>query len=108
MADLVHKTVTVTAAATNVASLLGIAAGSSTDVPLESILLQADGGNANPLFVGGPGVTTLDWGVRIPTPTANVPAAPVEFSLMVRPVKLSEIYVVGTAGEKLHVCGFTW
>jgi hypothetical protein len=108
MADLVHKTVTVTAAARSLTSLLGLQDSDALNVPLQTLTLQADGGNSNPLFVGGPGVTTSDWGIRIPTPAASVPAAPQEFSLMVRPVKLSEIYIVGTAGEKVHVCGFPW
>lgn len=108
MADLVHKTVTLQITAKSLATLLDIVPGSSADVPLQSLSLQADGGNAGATFVGGPTVSTTDYGIRIPAAAAGVPSAPERFELLARPVKLSEIYVVGSANEKLHVCGFTW
>jgi hypothetical protein len=103
---LVHKTVTLTAAGTSLAALLGLTA--AQDVPLQSLSLQPDGGNGNPVFIGDAGVTTTDWGMRLAAAAGGVPPVPQNFSWYGRPVKLSEIYAVGTAGEKLHVCAFAY
>lgn len=105
MADLVHKTVTVTAVATSIADLLNLS--DAEDIPLQSLSLQG-GTGAAAIFVGGPGVTTTDFGIRLPAAAAGVPSPPERFEYYARPVKLSEIYVVGTPGNLLHVCGFTW
>lgn len=108
MAALLHKTVTLQATAKSLAALLNITAGGPDDLPLQSLSLQAGTANANGVFVGGPAVSSTDFGVRIPAAAAGVPAAPEKFEFYGRPVKLSEVYVVGTADEKLHVCGFPW
>lgn len=108
MADLLDKTVTLQITAKSLAALLNITPGGADDIPLQSLSLQADGGNAGATFVGGPTVSTTDYGIRIPAAAAGVPAAPEKFQFYGRPVKLSEVYVVGSANEKLHVCGFPW
>lgn len=75
------------------------------DKPIHSISLQAGAANGNPVLIGGPGVTTTDYGVRIPAAVAGVPAAPYIPSDFFRPGrnKLSDIFCIGTANEKLHM-----
>jgi hypothetical protein len=75
------------------------------DKPLHSISMQAGAANANPVFIGGPGVSTTDYGVRIPAATGGVPDAPYIPSDFFRPGrnKLSDIFCIGTAGQKLHL-----
>lgn len=102
-----HRTATLTIVGTSLKALLGLT--DAEDVPYEHLTLQADGANGNPVFIGGPGVTTTDYGVRLPASAAGVPHwPPMWYELTARPVKLSEIFVVGTAGEKLHVGGIEW
>ena len=66
--------------------------------------MQPDGANTNPIFLGGAGVTTSDYGTRLPAGTAGIPPAPhiiAEFrDGMLRPEAL---YVIGTLNEKLHL-----
>lgn len=106
MADMFHRTITLTATGTKLSALASLQA--QEDVPLQSLTIQADGANANPVFLGGSGVTITDYGIRIPTPSGGVPAAPVFYESGNRPVKLSEVFVVGTPGEKVHVGGFIY
>jgi hypothetical protein len=66
--------------------------------------LQPDGANANPVFLGGPGLTTSDYGTRLPAASGGVPPAPhviAEFSD--GSMAVQDFYVLGTSTEKLHV-----
>ena len=101
-----HFTATVTAVARDLKTALGLL--DSEDIPLQSLTLQADPENAHPVFAGGAGVTTTNYCVRIPAPPQGEPGYPIKYEPAARPVKLSEIYIVGTAGEELHVGGFAW
>jgi hypothetical protein len=107
MADYAHYVATVTGAAQRLSTLLDLDA--AEDVPFEHLTMQADGANGNPIFIGGPGVSATSYASRIPASAAGVPHwPPLWFELTARPVKLSEIFVMGTVGEKLHIGGFPW
>lgn len=82
------------------------APGSLADVAYLRLDLQPDGANADPIFIGGP-QTPLDatnHGLRLPAGSSGAPPAPYTFEGNAT-VKLSHIYVRGTAGQKLHVLG---
>ena len=64
--------------------------------------LQADDGNSNPVYVGDSGVSAVNHGVRIPTPTTGVPDPPWRSE---GPQHLSALYVIGTNAEKLNITG---
>jgi hypothetical protein len=101
-----HRTGTLSGSAQNLLALLFPAAPTAAnDFACTYIALQADPAAAAAIFVGEEGVTTTDYGVRIPIPATSVPAAPFAIgpSAGEAPVKLSSIYVVGTAADKLHV-----
>lgn len=99
-------TLTLSGAAQQLSSLLTVPQrGGVNDEALRTILLQADGANANAIFVGSSSaVSSTAYGVQIVIPTSNVPAAPIEMSWSHSgPVKLSDFWVIGTAGQKLHI-----
>lgn len=100
---LVHYTAPVTAAAQNLATALGLTP--QQDVPFEFMVLQGGAANANPVFIGGPGVTTTDYGFRIAGLASSQPDTSLRMPAIPRGVRPSEIYFVGTAGEELQVLG---
>jgi hypothetical protein len=68
------------------------------------VSLQPGAANANPVYIGGEGVSSTDYGTRIPVSSGSVPPPPhviAEFSDGT--TQLSDIYVLGTNTEKLHV-----
>lgn len=77
------------------------------DLGLAQLFLQADGANANPIFIGDDStVSTTVYGMRLEKGAAGVPPVP----LTIGPfdgsgVKVSNLWVFGTAGEKLRICG---
>ena len=85
--------------------------GGPDDESLRVIQLQMQGDSAGPLFVGGaPKVgttvtlTSTDHGFRLEPGAAGVPAAPYllgEFET--GPIRLSDVYVLGTDSEVLHI-----
>lgn len=85
--------------------------GGPDDEALRVVQLQMQGDSANPLFVGGaPKVgtnvtlTSTDHGFRLESGSGGVPAAPYllgEFET--GPIRLSDIYVLGTNTEVLHI-----
>lgn len=103
-----HRTGTLSGAAQNLLNLLYPAAPVvANDYACTWLALQADTSDAQPIFIGDENLTTVDYGVRIPPPTAGPPAdaTPVQIGPFATeaPVKLSSVFVIGTAGEKLHV-----
>jgi len=65
---------------------------------------QAGDQNATEVRVGDADLSDDDWGLWIPIPTTNVPAAPVFLGQYdAGPLKLSAIWVKGADGEKLHI-----
>lgn len=96
-----HLTVTLTGAAQQL--IANITA--TQNIPIREITFQEDGSNGNAVFIGGATVTTADYGIRIPVPVTNVPAAPVKLGPYAwsGPMKLGDFWIIGTAGQKLHV-----
>lgn len=80
------------------------AAGGLHDRPVKAVSLQPAGANANPVYVGNAGVSATDFGVRLEAGAAGVPPAPFVFGeLQFGGLKLSELYVIGTNTQKLHL-----
>jgi hypothetical protein len=85
--------------------------GGADDEALRVVQLQMQGNSANPLFVGGaPKVgtnvtlTSTDHGFRLEPGSGGVPTAPYllgEFET--GPIRLSDVYVLGTNAEVLHI-----
>lgn len=81
--------------------------GGADDVGFRQIFLQADGANANPIFVGGDsGVDSNNHAFRLEKGAAGVPS----LAATIGPfegggVKPSDFWISGTAGEKIHVGG---
>ncbi len=77
------------------------------DNAMRTITLQADPANAHVVYVGGSSaVSSTLYGIILPLPPSSIPAVPVVIGAYDSgPIKLSDIWVIGTAGEKLHVLG---
>ena len=66
--------------------------------------LQPGGANSNPVFIGGPGVSSTDYGTRLPAASGGVPPPPhVIAEFYDGALSAQDIYVYGTAAEKLHI-----
>lgn len=66
--------------------------------------MQPDAANANPVYLGGTGVTAANYGTRIPAPVAGVPPPPhIIGEFQDGMVRLDAFYVIGTNTEKLHL-----
>lgn len=69
--------------------------------------LQPDGGNSNVIYVGGNnhgiGVASTSYGFRLEAPVSTVPPAPFIVEVSQGCIDLSEFWVKGTNGEKLHI-----
>jgi hypothetical protein len=100
-----HYTMTLSAVAQPLSVVLAVAQrGGTQDEAYRSLQVQADKANTNDAFLGGPTVTTADYGIRVdPADTAGPITVCDGFSE--GPIKLSDIYAVGTAAEKLHIFG---
>ncbi len=71
---------------------------------VRTVSLQPNGGNGNPVYVGGAGVSSTVYGVRLEAGATGVPPAPfVLGEFQTGWVKLDELYVIGTTTEKLHI-----
>ena len=89
------------------AQSLGSVSGLSREVlekHLQTLWIQPDTGNSNPVYVGGVGVATTT-GIRFEAPAATVPPAPWSPSdaFKVTGTKLGDWYVIGTNNEKVRV-----
>lgn len=94
-----HFQITLTGAAQQLSAGLTEAQAAQ---PYEQLLLQADDGNSNPVYVGGDStVTAAAHGLRIPLPPANVPEIPVELSGA--KIFLRDLWAIGTADELLNI-----
>ena len=71
-----------------------------------ALLVQADGANANPVYIGGATVSSSDYGVRIPAAVGGEPSAPFmvnwEHYHKAYPDTDIVLYVLGTNAQKLH------
>lgn len=100
---IAHKVLTLTGAAQSLLSAFGVGDQAGEDPACSFISLQPGPANGNPVGVGGPSVAAADYGVRLPASAGGVPPAPYIFPGAHGPVRLGTVYVVGTAGEKLHI-----
>ena len=107
-AKIAHYVLTLTGAVQQLSSVLpaltgGLKAG-AYDYPCTFLTLQPGGGNANPIYVGDDNaITSTDYGFRLEAATAGVPPAPFVFDPGVGNVKVGDLFVLGTNGEKLHL-----
>lgn len=89
------------------ASVSGVSADAlaAKDVTCQQIHLQGDGGNGNPIYLGGSAATlsTSVYGARIEKATSTVPPAPWTIQAPAEGnLRCSDLYVLGTNTEKLH------
>lgn len=97
--NVIHKVITLTGVAQAVGEVFGLPTAA-----VRITTLQPGEANANPVYVGGKGVTSTDYGVRLPASAAGVPSAPWDPSGGDDgTLDMGDVYVVGTLGEKLHV-----
>ena len=94
---LQHYTATMTGAALRLSTLM-----SEPHLPLRQIIFTNDASAAAVVCIGHAGVSTADYGIRLPagttTPT-NVSLGPFESGA----VNVEDIYLIGTNNEKVHV-----
>ena len=87
-------------------ALANTAVGGPQDEGYRFLSLQPGKANTNDIFVGGSTVSATDYGMRLdPGDTA----APIELgSHDGGPIKLSDLYVIGTNAERLHIAGIPY
>lgn len=74
------------------------------DYPCIFLSLQPDGANANPIFVGSDNtITSALYGVRLEAGSAGVPPAPYIVEVPPGNIKAGDVWVLGTAGQDLHI-----
>jgi hypothetical protein len=98
-------TLTQAAAAKRLSDVYGDGAGvvnAANDIPYRQVILQAEGAVA---LIGNSAVATTDYGFSIAA-AASVVLGPFETG----PIKLSDLYMVGTVGanNKLHILGIPY
>lgn len=83
-----------------------------TDHQMAAIWMQPRGDNAAVIYIGSTAtMTSTDYGVRLEIPAAGVPPAPFntgDFSFGAgygnrAPIKLSDLYALGTTNDELHI-----
>ncbi len=77
--------------------------GGVNDIAAEAIYIQPDGANANPIYLGGDAVSAADHGFSLPAGAAGVPPSPFKLDAYTSRVKPSQLYVIGTAAQKVHI-----
>jgi len=92
------------------AQILSTATSTTKIGLLKQLILQADGGNANLIYVGGTGaavaaVSSTAYGFRIEIPVSTVPAAPTILEAI--NTSLADWQVIGTSTQKLHITCIT-
>lgn len=102
---VIDYTLTLSGVAQPLSSVLANPAiGGPDDEPRVSLFLQPDGGNGNPVFVGGSSaVSSTLFGVRLAIGAAGVPPDALKLEPAMSPIRLSDIWVIGTAAQKLHI-----
>ncbi len=96
-----HFTLTITAAAQRLSSVLAdTQPGGTRDEAYSELQISTE----TDCFIGKSDVTTADYGIKV-LAAATLPVKIGPFNS--GPVKLSEIYVIGTSG-KLHIFGIPY
>lgn len=78
----------------------------NTDKYLRLLWLQPDSGNGDPIYVGGSGSVSTDaYGFRLEAASTGIPPAPFSLGELLDPtgVRLSDLHVIGTDTEVLHL-----
>lgn len=100
-----HQKIAITASAQRLNDVVGITANSDDD-RIRWVQFQPAGANGNPVFLGGAGVTTAEFGFCLPAGSGGIPSAPYFQPEGPQSVgRLSDWYFIGTASQSLHV---TW
>lgn len=90
-------------------ALPGVEDVSIENVGFRELKFQADDGNSNPIFLGDSEVTAAIHAIFIPLPPTSIPGPPITLGpYEAGPLKLSEIFAIGTDGEVLNILGVTW
>jgi hypothetical protein len=100
-----HYTLTLSGAAQNIATALGLSDSEKT-LPYLQLIFSADPANANPVYVGDDAdVSSTDHGFSLdPTQATAVDKVSVG-PFPCGALKLSEFYVIGTANQRLMIAG---
>lgn len=89
---------------TGSAQLLSTALSGALPNPIRTISIQPFGTNAAASYIGGAGVSSTDYGVRMEAGAAGIPPAPFVLGEYTPAwLKLDELYVNGTNNEKLAI-----
>lgn len=89
----------------NPAAAISLLAAGQKDFAIQGLILQPDDGASNPMFIGNANVAVTDpYMVRLNAPAGGVPPVPVQIMMGggTSLCLLSQIYVIGTAGEILR------
>lgn len=90
-----------------VITLSGVAEALPTGVwgpKVRWVSLQPGEANANPIYLGGAAVSAISYGTRLPVASGGIPPPPhVIGEFQDGALRLASLYVLGTAGEKLHL-----
>ncbi len=106
-----HLTLTLTGVVQTLSDAYAAVAGvtadqaGAADIACQAIILQADAGNANLVFIGGAGdgtLTTSVFGFQLAIPVTNIPSVPLVLPAYNGPLRASDIKVLGTNAQKLH------
>lgn len=92
------------------AAVFAAGQGLTMEPKIRLLYLQADGANGNPVYIGTTAtMTSTDCAFQIPAGNGGVPAAPI----LIGPCNstqlfLSNLYALGTAGQKLRLLVIPW
>lgn len=100
-----HYALTLSGAAQNVATALGLDEQSAT-LPYRQVILAADPANGNVLYIGSnAGVSSTDHGFSLDPTQATAKDRESLGPFPSGAVKLKEIWVIGTANQRLMIAG---
>lgn len=103
--SFMHYAVTLTGVAQNVAAALGLNEQAAT-LPYRQVILAADPANANVLYIGATsGVSSTDHGFSLDPTQATAKDRESLGPFPSGAVKLNEIWVIGTANQRLMIAG---
>lgn len=105
---IAHYTLTLSGVAQPLSDALPAVTGTlrpgAYDYPCTFLSLQPDGGNGAVIYLGADNtVSAANHGVRLEAGTAGAPPAPFILEIPSGNVKVGDLWVLGTAGEELHL-----
>lgn len=102
-----HKTLTLTGVAQRLSQVYASGAGNvdptaAEDIPYRQVILAADPANTNVVYIGASTLTSTSFGFSLdPTQASQEPVSLGPFDT--GPLKLSEIWALGTNAERLMI-----